>query len=289
MDMRRNHIREKKIICGDDYMAVCLYAITPQERITRRKKQKESTERQKAKNKMHSLRKKQRKVIANFTKRGFFLTGTFEEVFLPDDIQACAREVKNYKRRVLAAVLKRFGITTDKVRMMLWAVRKGENGRLHMHGFVECIGMNDADRREFREMLEDLWRRRIPGTNEYESLGTMNADRIDMKKVLGTDGQGDNGTVGYIYIHKERVCIESKNLKIPVEQAPNDTKWSKKQLHNACDMRNDAYWWSQKFPGWKLEKCMVYDPGELHQSEKPRDDGWEVTEPQCYVILSRKR
>ncbi len=38
--MRRNYIREKKIICGDSYMAVCLYAITPQERNTRGKKQK---------------------------------------------------------------------------------------------------------------------------------------------------------------------------------------------------------------------------------------------------------
>ena len=46
--MRRNYIREKKIICGDNYMAVCLYAITPQERNTRGKKQKKSGERQKA-------------------------------------------------------------------------------------------------------------------------------------------------------------------------------------------------------------------------------------------------
>lgn len=180
--MRRNYIREKKIICGDSYMAVCLYAITPQERNTRGKKQKKSGERQKARNKMSSLRKKQRKVVANFTKNGFFLSGTFEEVFLPDDFLGCVRETKNYKRRVIAAICKRFKIAREKIKMMLWAVRKGKDGRLHMHGFVECIGLDQIDRREVREMLEDLWRRRIPGTNEYESLGTMNADRIDMKK-----------------------------------------------------------------------------------------------------------
>lgn len=153
------------------------------------------------------------------------------------------------------------------------------------------MGMRQSERREFREMLEDLWRRRIPGTNEYEPLGTMNADRIDMKKLLGNDGttQGKHGTVGYIYGHKERICVESKNLKLPVEQPPNDTKWSRKQLHTACgDMQNDAYWWGTRFPGWTLEKCVVYDPEELHQSEQQREDGWEVTEPQCYVILSRK-
>lgn len=291
MEMRRNYIREKKILCGDSYMAACLYSITPQEHKARGKKRKESSTDQKSRNKMSSLRKKQRKAIANFDKYGFFLTGTFEEAFLPDDILACKREVVNYKRRVVAAACKRFGVSRDKIRLMLWAVRKGESGRLHMHGFVECAGLSQNDRREFREMLEDLWRRRIPGTNEYEPLGTMNADRIDMKKLLGNDGttQGKHGTVGYIYGHKERICVESKNLKLPVEQPPNDTKWSRKQLHTACgDMQNDAYWWGTRFPGWTLEKCVVYDPEELHQSGQRREDGWEVTEPQCYVILSRK-
>ena len=127
--MRRNYIREKKIICGDSYMAVCLYAITPQERNTRGKKQKKSGERQKARNKMSSLRKKQRKVVANFTKNGFFLSGTFEEVFLPDDFLGCVRETKNYKRRVIAAICKRFKIAREKIKMMLWAVRKGKDGR----------------------------------------------------------------------------------------------------------------------------------------------------------------
>ena len=41
--MRRNYIREKKILCGDSYMAVGLYAITPQEHKARGKKQKESS------------------------------------------------------------------------------------------------------------------------------------------------------------------------------------------------------------------------------------------------------
>lgn len=291
MEMRRNYIREKKILCGDSYMAVRLYAITPQERKARGKKRKESSADQKSRNKMSSLRKKQRKAIANFDKNGFFLTGTFEEAFLPEDILDCKREVVNYKRRVIAATCKRFGVSRDKIRMMLWAVRKGEAGRLHMHGFVQCVGMGQSDRREFREMLEDLWRRRIPSSNEYEPLGTMNADRIDMKKLLGNDGttQGKHGTIGYIYGHKERICVESKNLELPVEQVPNDNKWSRKQLRTACsDMQNDAYWWGMRFPGWTLEKCVVYDPEELHQSEQTREDGWEVTEPQCYVILSRK-
>ena len=90
-------------------MAACLYSITPQEHKARGKKRKESSTDQKSRNKMSSLRKKQRKAIANFDKYGFFLTGTFEEAFLPDDILACKREVVNYKRRGLQEVWRKPG------------------------------------------------------------------------------------------------------------------------------------------------------------------------------------
>ena len=175
--MKKSYIREKKYRCGSEYMAVGVYAVTDQEHRRRGKKHKESDRGQKERNKHASLRRKQRKAIANFGRDGFFLTGTYEESYLPEDFAACRRDVENYKRRVIGATVKRFGVSRDKIRLMLWAVRKGEAGRLHMHGFAECVGMGAADRREWREMLEDLWRRRVPGTGEYEPLGTMNADR----------------------------------------------------------------------------------------------------------------
>ena len=182
--MRKSYIREKKIRCGDEYMAVGVYAVTDQEHRKRGKKRKESDKGQKSRNKAASMRKKQRKVLANFDKRGFFLTGTYEDCYLPGDEDACWRDVENYARRVKYATCKRFGVQKEKIRLMLWAVRKGEAGRLHMHGFAQCVGMGEVERREWREMLEDLWRRRIPGTREFEPLGTMNVDRMDMKKLL---------------------------------------------------------------------------------------------------------
>lgn len=155
-----------------------------------------------------------------------------------------------------------------------------------MHGFAECPGLTAAQRREWREMLEDLWRRRIPGSNEFEPLGTMNVDRIDMKKLLGKSGQGEYGTVGYLYGHKERLWVETANLRPAIEQAPNDGRWSRKQLRAACgEKQNDAKWWEQRFPGWKMEKCIVLEPGGLHESPKREGTGWERLEPQCYVIL----
>lgn len=285
--MRCNYIREKKTLCGEEYMAVGVFAITPAEHRGRRKKSRESTEGQKAKNKMASMRRRQRVALANFTKHGFFLTGTYDDFYLPETPEECRRDVRNYLRRVIAATCKRFGVPKEAIRLMLAAVRKGENGRLHFHGFAECKGLDDRDRREWREMLEDLWRRRIPGTGEFEPLGTINVDRMDMKKLLGKDGT--QGTLGYFYGHKERLWVETNTLRRPVEQAPNDSRWSRKQLRTACgEMQNDPYWWSQRFPGWELEKCVVLEPGELHAGpDTDRPNGWERLEPQCYVILRR--
>ena len=65
-------------------------------------------------------------------------------------------------------------------------------------------------------------------------MGTMNADRIIMKKILGIDGQGTSGTVGYIYGHGFRRCLETSNLTLPEEQPAADTKWSRRQLREAC-------------------------------------------------------
>lgn len=286
--MRKNYIREKRIQCGSEYMAVAIYPITPTEHKARRKKEKASSERQKAANKMASMRRRQRKALANFSNEGFFVTGTYSDDYLPEDFAACCKDVRNYKRRIMQATQKRFGVAAESIRLMFAAVQKGEGGRMHMHGFAECVGLTRQQRREWREMLEDLWRRRIEGTREFEPLGTLNADRIDMRKILGKDGTG--GTVSYFYAHKKRTWIETRNLIQPKEEKPNDTTWSRKQLRTATgDMANDTYWWGQRYPGYALEKCTVYEPRELHETPtaERRQDGWEMTEAQCYVILRR--
>ena len=50
----------------------------------------------------------------------------------------------------------------------------------------------------------------------------MDSILTSVKKLLGIDGQGKNGTVGYIYGHKERSCIETRNLRQPDELAACD-------------------------------------------------------------------
>lgn len=259
-------------------MAVGVFSIIPQEHRGRSKKRKESSEGQKAKNKMDSLRKRQRKALTNFSPAGMFLTGTYEDPFLPENILACRRDVENYKRRVMAATCKRFGARREDIRLMLVAVRKGEAGRLHMHGFAECPSLTAAQRREWREMLEDLWRRRIPGSNEFEPLGTMNVDRIDMKKLLGKSGQGEYGTVGYLYGHKERLWVETANLRPAIEQAPNDGRWSRKQLRAACgESRTMPSGGSSGFPAGRWKSASCWSPAgcmRARSGKEPAGNGW---------------
>ena len=163
---------EKGPFCGDTYQAVDIYPVTDQEHRQRGKKRKEERQRaRKAGTKAASLRRRLRKVLANFDQNGFNLTATYEDAYLPEDEEGCWRDVKNYARRVRRAVRKRFGVRGTWLKLMLWAVRNGEAGRLHMHSFAQCPGLSEAERRELRYMLEDLWRRRVPGTREFEPMG----------------------------------------------------------------------------------------------------------------------
>lgn len=87
-----------------------IYPVTDQEHRQRGKKRKESDRGQKSRNKAASLRRRQRKVLANFDQNGFYLTATYEDAYLPEDEEGCWRDVKNYARRVQRAVRKRFGV-----------------------------------------------------------------------------------------------------------------------------------------------------------------------------------
>ena len=94
----KSWIREKKYECGE-YRTVGIYAVTDQEHRQRGRKQKERSRGQKARNKNASMRRYQRKVLANFDKDGFYVTGTYEDAYRPESfedlksLQAKIREV----------------------------------------------------------------------------------------------------------------------------------------------------------------------------------------------------
>ena len=130
---------------------------------------------------------------------------------------------------------------------------------------------------QFRQMLEDKWALRQPD-GSYEPMGTANADRLNLQNRL-------DDLITYFCKHSALCWYESRNLIQPEEQVPNDTRWSRKQLHTACtECRDSAYWWEQKYPGWKFVRCVVPEP------EGPAEpkDGWNADDLRCYVVMVRK-
>lgn len=80
--MKKRYTREKKTLCGEGYMEVDLYHITPEEHAAkRRKKTRPSSERQKKRNAQHAHRWRVQKANANFTVLGFYLTLTYIDTF----------------------------------------------------------------------------------------------------------------------------------------------------------------------------------------------------------------
>ena len=80
--MKKSYTREKKTLCGEGYMEVDLYRITPEEHAAkRRKKGRPSSERQKKRNAQHAHRWRVQKANANFTVLGFYLTLTYIDAF----------------------------------------------------------------------------------------------------------------------------------------------------------------------------------------------------------------
>mgnify|MGYP000252454562 CR=1 FL=1 len=70
---------KKRTLWRGHIPSVGIYPVTDQEHRQRGKKRKESDKGQKSRNKAASLRRRLRKVLANFDQNGFYLTATYED------------------------------------------------------------------------------------------------------------------------------------------------------------------------------------------------------------------
>ena len=244
--MKKSYTREKRTLCGEGYMEVDLYPITPEEHAAkRRKKARPSSERQKKRNAQHSHRLRVQKANANFTVLGFYLTLTYIEAFLPESMEQAQRDLRNYIRRVKAAIAKLYGPGAE-LRVMGLTGCGRKSGRYHHHLLVECKGLTMRQNAEFRQLLEDKWAVRWPD-GSVESLGTANADRLNLQNRL-------DDLITYFEKHGQMRWYETRNLTLPVEHTPNDTRWSRKQLRKGCtDCKDNAYWWE-----YTMKSCQMY-------------------------------
>ena len=50
------------------------------------------------------------------------------------------------------------------------------------------------------------------------------------------------------------------------------------------DCKDNAYWWEQRYPGWRFVRCVVPEP------DAPGDEkeGWDADELRCYVVMVKR-
>ncbi len=260
----RIYYREQKHICGDSYdtaqyMEVDLYPVSSkQHAASRKKKQSEATSlAQQAYNDKRAKRYCVQLINTNFKEGDYSWTGTFNDEHLPDaeDQEKVDKEFKNFVLR-LYRWCKANGVERPKwLAVAEYSTIQADGkvlGRHHIHAiFQHTDGLT-------RDVMEELWK-----DAKGEPIGLTRCDNL----------QVDHGSVEALvqYICKNKRCKrrwrQSRGLKKPLTPAPNDSKWTKKKLHDASTLYiDDAAYWEKLYPGYTLNRVetSVSDAGQRH-------------------------
>lgn len=262
--MRKTYYREQKTICGESYdtasyLEVDIYPVSAKaHKKSSRAKKKDATKlSQQSYNDRRAKRYHVQLVNTNFKDGDFSLTCTYNDDHIPDtdDRAQADKDWSNYIKRIYR-YCKKNGISRPKWIMATEYPTKQDDGsikgRVHHHAIIEHTpGLA-------REMLEDLWCDR-----RGEAIGMCRCDRLKM----------EHGSAESLanYISKNKKCDrswrQSRGLKKPKTPQPNDTKWSKKKLHEASTLYiDDKDYWAKMYPGYTLERAetRVTDQGHRH-------------------------
>ena len=253
--MRKRYIREQKTLCGEKYMEVDLKWITEQQHraTSRGKKALASTLAQQDRNAGRAGRYFIQLIHANFDRMGWHVALTYDDAWLPESGEKAERDLVNYLRRVRRWISRQ---GWDPAGLRWISVTEGQDEdkaagqkavRWHHHLLIQMDGLAREQREKLRGALEDLWSVRFCG--EVESLGTVNADRLQ------PDKDGLVGLALYLlkYPKRKKRWHQSQGLRKPRYPRPNDTRWSARKLAEACTLEvDDADAWEKRYPGWKF-------------------------------------
>ena len=276
--MRKRYIREQKTLCGEKYMEVDLKWITEQQHraTSRGKKALASTLAQQDRNAGRAGRYFIQLIHANFDRMGWHVALTYDDGWLPESAERAERDLTNYLRRVRRWISRQ---GWDPAGLRWISVTEGQDEdkaagrkavRWHHHLLIQMDGLAREQREKLRGALEDLWSVRFCG--EVESLGTVNADRLQ------PDKDGLVGLALYLlkYPKRKKRWHQSQGLRKPRYPRPNDTRWSARKLAEACTLEvDDADAWEKRYPGWKFLGA--------HPSWNEERGEWRV-----YIRLYRK-
>ena len=252
----RSWIREKKTVCGQNYMEIDILPITEQEhRAGRAKKEKPSSEAQKNLNDKRAKRYFIQKAETNFHAGDLRVDLTYNDTFRPDTVEEAEHRFELFRRKFVRWC-KREGYPNPK---WMCVTEYGENRRgkmVRIHHHLLLSGYID------REALESMW---STGRGKAaRSLGIVKSVRL----------QPQDGTLLPLmhYLIKQaagkRHWRSSLNLDEPRRPRPNDTKYTRAKLARLA--RGEVYdkeWWARQYPEWELVES---------EAEYNELSGWSV-------------
>lgn len=253
---RKTYIREQRTLCGDSYAEVDFCPITETEHraTARAKKRFASSLAQQARNAERATRLLIQLLNTNFDDRGFSLTLTYRDTYLPPDDETAWRDIHNYLLRLRRFIKRQDWPKDAKLKWVCVTENQEEDKaaglkeiRYHHHMLIQLDGLDAEQRSRLRDALENLW---STGPNGHrEQIGTVNADRL----------QPENDSLEGLakYLLKNPRCRKrwhaSRGLKRPTYPRPNDTCWTPRKLADACTKRvDDADYWEQRYPGYRF-------------------------------------
>ncbi len=260
----RNFYREKKIYCGKDYIEVDVIPCSVKGK-GKRKRVTESTPTQKNLNDKNSKRYFVQKANANFGKGDLCVDCTYADKYLPATLEIALKDLENYIRRIKYHMEKK-GLDLKYMAVTEYTLEgeEGDDGgepvRVHHHLIING-GLD-------RDFIESLWSKRVKGSREPESIGFVNADRLQPNE------NGIEGRCNYMQKRKKgcKRFTCSQNLTKPVIK-PNDSKYSRRDVLKLRETPEDKEHWRKQFPG--------FEPSRI-EWEYNEFTGWAV-----YVKLRR--
>lgn len=248
----RSFIREKVVHCGTDFLAPEIYPYSGQQQLAvgrkREKKQNVSAPKQKNLNDRRAKRYFIQLANSNFGLGDLVVHLTYTQAFLPKDEDEAKKNVAKYLRRV-SYLRKEKGLPALKY-MVVTQIGRKKNGTHRIHHHVLMNGGLD------RDVVEALWwKEKGTKTRAPVLYGWANADRLKPGK------NGIANMAGYMVQDSagKKHWTQSQNLEKPWHRAPNDHKYTRRQLDKIAKLpeESEAFrkFWERQYRGWELVEC----------------------------------
>lgn len=245
--MRKNFIREKKILCGEQYREVDIFPYTRnQKRATkgkRAKKEKVSAPKQKNLNDKNARRYFTQLTNLNFGEGDLHVTTTYKNKFLPKTVEEAEKTNDKFLRRIKYRREKEGLPPLKYIVVTEYITKKGDDKPVRIHHHIIMNGGLD------RDTVEDIWRmRRKKGEKKGEKIGYINADRLQPE---------ESGVAALCEYLKKRPngkkrWRSSLNLQKP-ESRNNDNRYnSRRQIEKMAKNPPDISYWEKMYKGWTL-------------------------------------